>query len=78
MGNNKGWLKVSFNQTDISRDVVRFTNSPGEMGGLIFGKRTLCLKDSVYFIDDENYLFCELSYGRVSLQPGVKTRKDSI
>jgi len=48
------------------------------MGGLIFGKRTLCLKDSVYFIDDENYLFCEMSYGSVELQPGVKTRKDSV
>lgn len=51
VGNNKGWVRVSFSD-DIRREVVRFTNSPGEMGGLIFGKRTLCLKDSVYFIDD--------------------------
>lgn len=48
------------------------------MGGLIFGKRKLCLIESVYYIDEENYIFCELFYGRVKLQSKVDERKDSI
>lgn len=41
------------------------------MGGLIFGKRTLKLTGSVYFIDEENRLFCETFFGRVKWQSGV-------
>ena len=50
-GNNKGWLKISFDEGDISRKVVRFNNAPGEMGGLVLGERTLCLKENMTFID---------------------------
>jgi hypothetical protein len=78
VGNNRGWVKVSFDPQDLQRQVVRFTNSPGEMGGLIFGKRTLSLIESVFFVDEENYLFCELFYGKVKLQPKVDARRDSI
>ncbi len=58
--------------------MVRFTNTPGEMGGLVFGKRTLSLIKSAYFIDEENYLFCELFFGKIKHQKNVKTYKDSI
>ena len=50
-GNNKGWMKISFDEGDISRKVVRFNNAPGEMGGLVLGERTLCLKENMTFID---------------------------
>jgi hypothetical protein len=78
VGNNKGWVKVSFDKHDPAKKVVRFTNSPGEMSGLIFGKRTLSLIGSVFFLDEENLLFCQLFYGKVKLQKNVKTQKDSI
>lgn len=78
VGNNRGWTKISFHPEDHSKQVVRFTNSPGEMGGLIFGKRTLKLTGSVYFIDEENGLFCEMSFGKVKWQPGVGAKQDSI
>ncbi len=78
IGNNRGWTRISFHPSDIQQQVVRFTNSPGEMGGLIFGKRTLKLTGSVYFIDEQHLLFCQLFFGRVKLQPGVSAKQDSI
>jgi hypothetical protein len=42
-GNNKGWVKISFDSQDISKKVIKFTNAPGQMGGLIYGKRSLSL-----------------------------------
>lgn len=48
------------------------------MSGLIFGKRTLNLVSSAYFIDEENYIFCELFFGKVKYQEKVKAFYDSV
>jgi hypothetical protein len=62
-GNNTGWFKISFDPTNPSREVVRFNNIAGEMGGLLIGKRTLNLKGSVHFVDEQNMILLHLTFG---------------
>lgn len=51
-GNNSGWLYISFDKDDIRKKVVRFSNAPGEMSGLLFGSRKFILKEKIFFIDE--------------------------
>jgi hypothetical protein len=44
-------MKVSFDKRDLSKKVVRFNNIPGEMSGMVIGKRKINLKGNFYFID---------------------------
>ena len=78
VGNNKGWLNISFDQEDIRKKVIKFNNIPGQMTGMVIGSRKLNLKGVMYIIDEENYLFCKMTIGQIKIQKKAKCYKDSV
>ena len=62
----------------MHQNVVRFNHAPGEMGGLVLGSRTLCLKEAITFIDEKNLLFCRMALGKIKYQKKVKEYADSV
>ena len=63
-GSNDGVTFVSFNPQDLSRNIVKFSVPPGEVGGLMWGDRTIKCVDLTQYLDVDNRLFLELKFAK--------------
>jgi hypothetical protein len=60
-GINDGISHIEFSATHSK---VEFTTPPGEMHGIVVGDRKLALAQKSYYMDEENRLLCEVSWGK--------------
>jgi hypothetical protein len=42
---------VSFDQNDIKKKRIRYTGPPGELSGVLYGDRKMCLIKTSYIVD---------------------------
>ena len=63
-GINDGFLSVSFDEKDITKDRIRFNTPPGQMSGLVYGDRKLSLVKQSTYVDEGNRLVCLVNWGR--------------
>lgn len=59
-GINDGFNHIIFD----SGQEIRFNSPPGEISGLIYGDRKLALIKKSYYMDEKNFLFCEVNWGK--------------
>ena len=50
-GSNEGITHISFDPQNIKRDVVKFSVPPGEVGGVMWGDRTIKAADKTQYLD---------------------------
>ena len=88
-GINDGFLSVSFDESDLKKDRIRFNIPPGQMSGLVYGDRKLSLVKQSVYVDEKNSLVCLMNWGKNKASGNVlgkyydyfegnivKTRKD--
>ena len=63
-GSNEGITTISFDEKDCSKRIVKFDVPPGEVGGVMWGNRTIKAVDKVQYLDVDNLLFLELKFSK--------------
>ena len=51
-GSNEGYLNISFDDEDITKKVIRFSNGGGQISGLIYGPRVIIISGKSLFYDE--------------------------
>lgn len=59
-GINYGYNHIEFDDGGS----LKFNTPFGEMSGIIYGDRQLCLVKKSYYVDEPNRLFCEVQWGK--------------
>ena len=63
-GINEGYYKVAFDSVDPNKNVIAFVSPPGELSGLVLGQRKLALNSKTQYFDENNQIFCEITWGK--------------
>jgi hypothetical protein len=63
-GSNDGITYVSFSEADTHSNIIKFSVPAGEVGGLMWGERTLKCVGCTQYLDVENRLFLELKFAK--------------
>lgn len=63
-GSNEGILNISFDNNNLSKQLIKLKYPPGEVTGLTFGVRKVAATQKGYILDMENRLFIELNFNK--------------
>jgi hypothetical protein len=63
-GINEGIYKVAFHDNDPYKNVISFNGPPGELSGVVYGVRQLTLNSKTRYFDEENQIYCEITWGK--------------